>query len=276
VFAVIELRTQQEMEELSRRERVQTTEELLARMSEATGGARSDLENQVIRLNMRVAREVARRYEGRGLAADDLRQVAYLGLVKAVRNYDPEKATDFHSFAVPTIRGELRRWFRDAGWTVRPPRSIQELQSKIAAAQDDLVQSLGRSPRPTEIAAHLEEDVERVIDALSANGCFAPSSLDSPGVVADSGSLGERLGAPEGGYASVEARVALRPLMRELDRRERRILEMRFYQGATQAEIGTEIGVTQMQVSRLLSALFERLRERMGEQPDGRGLSPVA
>ena len=268
--------TQQEMEELTRRERMQTTEELLAEMSQAAGEARSDLENQVIRLNMRVAREVARRYEGRGLAADDLRQVAYLGLVKAVRNYDPEKATDFHSFAVPTIRGELRRWFRDAGWTVRPPRSIQELQGKIASAQDELVQSLGRSPRPTEIAAHLGEDVERVIDALSANGCFAPSSLDSPGVVADSGSLGERLGAPEAGYASVEARVALRPLMRELSRRERRILEMRFYQGATQAEIGAEIGVTQMQVSRLLSSLFERLRDRMGEQPDGRGLSTVA
>ncbi|HYH35382.1 MAG TPA: SigB/SigF/SigG family RNA polymerase sigma factor [Nocardioides sp.] len=228
---------------------------------------RAQLEDEVIRLNMVVAREVARRYEGRGVAADDLRQVAYMGLVKAVRNYDPEKATDFLSFAVPTIRGEVRRWFRDAGWMVRPPRSVQELQARIVGAQDELWQVLGRAPRPTELAAHLDEDLDRVIDALSANGCFTATSLDAPGRSSDdsAAAIGDGMGAAEPGYATVDARVALKPLLENLTPRERLILEMRFFRGATQAEIGNEIGVTQMQVSRLLSGIFDRLRVSLAD-----------
>lgn len=249
---------------LLRSTRVATTARLLRQLSSGDGDTAA-VEDQLIRINMVVAREVARRYHGRGLAADDLEQVAYLGLCKAVRNYDAEKATDFHSYAVPTIRGELRRWFRDAGWMVRPPRSVQELQAKVTATQDALVHSLGRPARSAEIASALGVELAAVQDALAANGCFIPASLDGALETGsdDAGQLADRLGEADPGYARAEARVALRPLMAGLTRRERRMLEMRFVQGATQAEIGAEIGVTQMQVSRLLSALLARLRDQL-------------
>lgn len=249
---------------LSRSTRVDKTARLLAQLASGTDDAAA-IEDELIRINMVVAREVARRYHGRGLSADDLEQVAYVGLCKAVRNFDARKATDFHSYAVPTIRGELRRWFRDAGWVVRPPRSVQELQAKVTAAQDDLVHRLGRPARPDEIATALEVEVGAVHDALAANGCFAPTSLDgSPETDSDeTGHLADRLGEADPDYARAEARVTLRPLMAGLSRRERRMLQMRFVQGATQAEIGAEIGVTQMQVSRLLSELLARMREQM-------------
>ncbi|MGZ8744601.1 MAG: sigma-70 family RNA polymerase sigma factor [Nocardioides sp.] len=248
---------------VSRTQRVAETTSLLSRR--ASGDDADAVEEQVIRLNMVVARDVARRYHGRGLAADDLDQVAYLGLCKAVRNYDPDKATDFHSYAVPTIRGELRRWFRDAGWMVRPPRSVQELQSKVTAVQDQLALTLGRPARPEEVAHVLQVEPAAVHDAMSANGCFTPTSLDAPyeGGTDIGTHLGDRLGEADPAFARAEARVTLAPVLADLSRRERRMLELRYLHGATQAEIGAEIGVTQMQVSRLLSALLERLRERL-------------
>lgn len=251
---------------ISRTRRMAETTRLLA--WRAMSGDALAVEDQVVRLNMVVARDVARRYHGRGLAADDLDQVAYLGLCKAVRNYDPAKATDFHSYVVPTIRGELRRWFRDAGWMVRPPRSVQELQSKVTAAQDDLALTLGRPARPEEVAEALQVESTAVHDALAANGCFTPTSLDAPyeGGTDIGTHLGDRLGGADPAFARAEARVALAPLLADLSRRERRMLELRYFHGATQAEIGAEIGVTQMQVSRLLSALLMRMRERMTVQ----------
>lgn len=256
---------------LNAHERREVTRELLVRMTEEPG-SRAELEDRVIRVNLGVAREVARRYEGRGVPADDLEQVAYLGLVKAVRRFDPTRGTDFLSFAVPTIRGEVRRWFRDAGWVVRPPRSVQELQAAITAAQEELHQSLGRSPGAAEVAAHLGVDPESVRDAIAARGCFAPASLDAPRSEASEGpELHERLACVEPGYPTVEARVTLRPLVGELSPRERRILEMRFVHGATQREIGEEIGVTQMQVSRLLSGIFARLRDGLQGGPGATG-----
>jgi len=183
--------------------------------------------------------------------------------VKAVKGFKADRGADFLSFAVPTIRGEVRRYFRDNGWTVRPPRSIQELQARITAVESELVQELGRSPRPSEIAERLGEDISRVVDALSANGCFAPTSLDADTNDADDAGLGDRLGGADPGYASAEARVVLKPLFAELDERERLILEMRFVRGCTQAEIGEAVGVTQMQVSRLLAGLLSRMRAQM-------------
>jgi RNA polymerase sigma-B factor len=241
------------------------TQKLLAELAEATGPQHRMLENEIITLNVGVAREVAARYRGRGIAAEDLEQVACMGLVKATRGYDPDKATDFLSFAVPTIRGELRRHFRDSGWTVRPPRPVQEMQARITRARGELWQSLGREPKPAEIAEHLGADDKQVQEAMSANGCFAPDSLDTSPEEGDITPL-DRLGAAEAGYARVEARVALRPVLRSLSQRERRILELRFGRGCTQAEIGAEIGVTQMQVSRLLSGLFDRMRAELTGQ----------
>jgi RNA polymerase sigma-B factor len=250
----------------SRVVRRQRTADLLARAQRARGATRRRLEDEVVRLNMGVARDVARRYHARGIPVEDLEQVAYVGLVKAVKGYQPGKAEDFLSYAVPTVRGELRRHFRDLGWTVRPPRSIQELQSKVTEAEGDLYQELGRCPRPSEIAARLDVSRDLVIEALSANGCFAPTSLDSgPGSGPEVVGIGERLGADDPSFDAAEARVALAPLMSDLTERERLMLEMRFFRGCTQAEIGAAIGITQMQVSRLLSALLARLRDRLTE-----------
>ncbi len=240
------------------------TARLLWAIKAADGEERAELEHQVIRLNMGVAGEIARRYHGRGIAGDDLDQVAYLGLVKAVRGFDPEHGSDFLSFAVPTMRGEIRRYFRDHGWTIRPPRSIQEIQAKLTAAEGVLYQSLGRSPRPSELAEHLGVELDLVVDALAANGCFSPVSLDTPPVEGESGP-GDRLGGWDPAFGSAEARVALRPLLAGLTPRERQILEMRFVGGCTQAEIGAAVGVTQMQVSRLLTQILARLRKRLDE-----------
>lgn len=249
---------------LSRTLRMDRTAQLLSQLASGDAHA-ATIQDELIRINMVVAREVAARYRGRGLSADDLEQVAYVALCKAVRSYDARRATDFLSYAVPTIRGELRRWFRDAGWVVRPPRSVQELQARVTAAQDELVHSLGRPATAAEIAAALEVEPADVREALAANGCFTPSSLDRSfeNGADETRPLADRLGEADPGYARVEVRVALKPLISGLTRRERRMLELRFFHGATQAEIGAEIGVTQMQVSRLLSSLLARLRDQL-------------
>src|SRR5690349_10734991 len=138
-----------------------------------------DLTTQLIETNAAVARSMASRYRNRGIDLDDLEQVALLGLTKAAQRFDPAAGHDFLSFAVPTIRGELRRHFRDSGWMVRPPRRVQDLQTRIAGAQEELESQLGRSPRPTEIATHLGEQTSDVVEALAADGCFTPTSLDA-------------------------------------------------------------------------------------------------
>jgi RNA polymerase sigma-B factor len=248
------------LEGLSRRD---ATQLLLDLASTADDDRRRVYQDRVAELNLQVALEVARRYRARGVAVEDLEQVACLGLVKAVRGYDAGHATDFLSYAVPTIRGEVRRYFRDHGWTIRPPRGVQQAQARITAVESELCQRLGRPPRPTEIADHLDLDLDLVVEALAANGCFAPTSLDTPVADTDAG-LGDRLGDEERAFQSAEARVVLQPLLRHLDRREKIMLEMRFFRGSTQSEIGEVLGITQMQVSRLLSALLARLRDELG------------
>lgn len=225
---------------------------------------RGRIEDDLVVLNMPLARDLARRFRGRGIAEDDLEQVAYVGLVKAVHGFDPAQGNPFASYAVPTIRGEIRRHFRDLGWAVRPPRSIQETQQKISGCEAELYQELGRAPRPSEIAAHLGLELEQVIDALGASGCFAPSSLDTPiGGEEGEESVGQRIGDSDPGFDLAEARATLAPLLAKLSRREQLIVEMRFFRGCTQAEIGAEIGVSQMQVSRLLARLVARMRQEL-------------
>lgn len=246
-------------------ERREQTGALLECARLAEGDERDDLLGQVVELNLGVASDVAKRYRGRGIPDEDLEQVAHLALVKAVRAFDPVKANDLLTFAVPTIRGELRRHFRDQGWVVRPPRSIQELQASVTAAEAELCQSLGRQPRAEEVAAELGVDAEQVAEAQSANGCFAPSSLDDTGRDGSDGAILDRLGAEDDGFSNAEARAMLGPLLKDLSEREQRILELRFWRGWTQAEIGADIGVTQMQVSRLLQRTLTRLRSRLAD-----------
>ncbi|MGZ4438339.1 MAG: SigB/SigF/SigG family RNA polymerase sigma factor [Nocardioides sp.] len=246
--------------------------ELTARLLEQIQHAPDDatrhlLRDEVVVLNMGVARSIAHRYKRRGLNLDDLVQVAYVGLVKAVNGFDPSHERDFLSYAVPTVSGEVKRFFRDYGWTVRPPRRIQELQGRISRASTELSQNLGRSPRPSEVAHELGVDVEEVIEALAADGAFTPSSLDVP-VGEDGGStLGELVRDDSSDLSSAEARVMLGPAVRRLGARDRRIVELRFFEGWTQEQIAGEIGVTQMQVSRLLSRILHTLREEIGTGP---------
>lgn len=242
------------------------TQQLLARAADAADDAeRHHLLDEVVVLNMVVATSIATRYRSRGIATEDLEQVAHLALVRAAQGYDPSTGHDFLSYAVPTIRGEVKRHFRDHGWAVRPPRRIQELQARISVAESELCFALGRSPRPTEIATHLDEEVQFVNEALASDGCFTPASLDRPVGPEGDTSLGELIGDHDAGQQAAEARVILAPAVRRLSDRDRRILMLRFFHGWTQQEIAQDIGVTQMQVSRLLSRILSDLRGVLSE-----------
>jgi RNA polymerase sigma-B factor len=252
---------------LSRRQRRERTARALSALAENPGeGRRAELLDYIVRINMGVARTVAGRYFHRGVDEDDLIQVAYMALTRAARDFDPSRHQDFLSYAVPTIRGELKKHFRDQGWMVRPPRRVQEAQARITRAEGALSQELGRPARPTEIAAHLDMDLDDVIEALAADGCFAPSSLDRP--VATDGDTGgvalvDFLGEADPGRPAAEARVVLGPVVRQLKPRDRRIVYMRFFEQKSQQEIADEIGVTQMQVSRLLARILRDLRKEL-------------
>jgi RNA polymerase sigma-B factor len=240
------------------------TARLLDRISE-TGDEmeKKRLRDEVVVLNMGVARAIATRYRDRGIAMEDLMQAAYVGLVKAVQGFDESYDRDFLSYAVPTVTGELKRYFRDFGWTVRPPRRVQELQAQISRVSGELSQTLHRSPRPAEVAESLGIEEDGVIEALAADGCFTPASLDVS--VGESGntSLGELLGEDDTDLARAEARILLAPAVRALAPRDRRILELRFFHGWTQEQIAGDIGVTQMQVSRLLARILADLRSEI-------------
>ncbi|MCW2867733.1 MAG: hypothetical protein JWR20_1921 [Marmoricola sp.] len=228
---------------------------------------RRQLLDSVIVLHLDLAHAEAGRYRNRGVPIDDLRQVAALALTKATRGYDVTTGHDFLSYAVPTIRGELRKHFRDHGWMIRPPRRIQELQARINSAEGELSYRLGRSPQPAEIAGHLGEGTESVIEALASDGCFVPASLDHPAGVDGSTTLGDLLPFDDNDHRASEARLILAPVLSQLGERDRQILAMRFYEGLTQREIAGRIGVTQMQVSRLLTRILGQLRNGVGEVP---------
>jgi RNA polymerase sigma-B factor len=259
---------------VGRAERADRTEDLLRAAAETDDELeRRRLLDEVVVLNMGVANALAARYRSRGIAEEDLKQVAYLALVKAAQGFDCSAGSDFLSYSVPTIRGEIKRHFRDCGWAVRPPRRIQELQSRIAAADTDLSFTLGRSPRPSEIAAYLDESLDDVTEALASDGCFSPTSLDRPVNDEPGTSIGDLMGYVDTGQSAAEARVVLAPVVRRLKERDRRILLLRFFRGWTQAEIAADIGVTLMQVSRLLSRILYDLRQDIGDGIDLRQLS---
>ena len=243
-----------------RLDRARRTDELVAELTTAKGARRRELLDELVRVHMGVAESIAARYRHRGVSEDDLRQVAYLALVRVAKTYDPTSGHDFMSYAVPSIRGEVRRHFRDLGWMVRPPRRVQENQGRIRSVESSLSTTLGRPPTAAELAAELGEPLPEVEEAMAANGCFTPTSLDLTVGEGESSSLGDHLGEAEAGLDAAEARVVLAPVVRSLTRREKLILELRFFRQCTQQEIADEIGVTQMQVSRLLSGLMDRMR----------------
>ncbi|MFI9502862.1 RNA polymerase sigma factor SigF [Nocardia sp. NPDC052566] len=242
---------------------------LFAQLAAAKSGTarhaaiRAELINRCIPL----ADHIARKFSGRGEPFDDLTQVARVGLVHAVDRFDVERGSNFLSFAVPTIMGEVRRYFRDNTWAMRVPRRVKETHLRIGAAIDSLSQSLGRSPTAKEIAAELDVDPDEVTQAVIAGNAYQPTSIDAASVGRDTdASLLDTLGEEESQFDRVEEYVAIRPLLAGLPERERRILTMRFFESMTQTQIATQMGISQMHVSRILSKTLARLREQSSRE----------
>jgi RNA polymerase sigma-B factor len=213
---------------------------------------------------MPLARKLAARY--RGLARepfDDLLQVSSLGLLKALDRFDPDRGTAFSSFAVPTILGELKRYFRDTGWSAHVPRGAQELALKVHEAEQAVGLQLGRSPTATELAEYMEVTVEQVIDGLEAAAAHHAGSLDEPHdeLHGESRRLSDVLGEEDPRFEQIDASLTIASAARTLSEHERRVLELRFHGELTQSEIAKRIGVSQMQVSRILRRAVERMRE---------------
>ncbi|GAA1524882.1 SigB/SigF/SigG family RNA polymerase sigma factor [Kribbella lupini] len=244
------------------------THELLERRAASTDEAeRQQLLEQVVELNLEMAKGIARRFRGRGAEADDLEQVASLGLLKAAHHYRLDADTPFIGFAIPTIRGEVKRYFRDCAWTVRIPRRLQEMQGTIAGKLPELEQQLNREPTPAEIADHLDVEPAEVEQALAARGCFNVLSLDRPAETDADLTLADVVADEDNSIDQLEAVDMLQPVLEDLGPRERRILQLRFIEGWTQSEIGKDIGVSQMQVSRVLRRILDDLRAKLSPLP---------
>ncbi len=225
--------------------------------------------DELIERFLPLARKLARRYASSSEPYDDLVQVASLGLVKAVKRFDPDRGFAFTSFAVPTIVGELKRYFRDSAWALHVDRSAQERARKIADARQELTAGSGRPPRVDELALYLEMSQEEVLDGLQVAEAFDAISLDAPisGEDDDTASRLDILGRPDGDLDRVDQQATIFAAARHLPRREREILFLRFSEDLTQSEIAARLGVSQMQISRLLRRSLERLRELTDDRP---------
>ena len=251
--------------ETSPSQRAREERMLFARVA-ADGDGRA--RDALVERYMPLARSLARRYQRAGDPLDDLLQVASVGLIKAIDRFDPAREIAFSSYAVPTILGEIKRYFRDCTWSVRMPRDLQELALRVDRAVPKLAEDLRRQPSVGEIAGAVGVAEEEVLEALQAGGAYRALSFEAPRG-ADDGSvatLGDSVGVGEHGFDRAEDRATLDHLFRIVTDRERQILRMRFELDMTQAEIGEVIGVSQMQVSRVIRHALERLR-RLAEGP---------
>jgi RNA polymerase sigma-B factor len=210
-----------------------------------------------------LATQLARRYHRGHEPLDDLIQVASVGLLKAIDRFDPARGTAFSSFAVPTIVGELKRYFRDKGWAIRVPRDLQDLALRVDRTTHRLVHTLGRAPTVSELANDLGVTIEEVLEAHEAAAAHRAYSLDRPGSDDDQDGphVIDTLGGEEPGYLQAEHSATLEPMMSALSDREREILRLRFVEDLTQSEIGDRVGLSQMHISRLLRQAVARLRE---------------
>ncbi|HZU40399.1 MAG TPA: SigB/SigF/SigG family RNA polymerase sigma factor [Solirubrobacteraceae bacterium] len=218
---------------------------------------------ELIQRFLPLARKLARRYAGPREPFEDLMQVASLGLVKAVDRFDTSRGTAFSSFAVPTILGELKRYFRDLGWSVHVPRGAQEMALKVEEAQQRLTTKTGRPPSVPDLAQYLEMSIEDVLDALETASAHHSTSLDAPrdDGEEESGTLADAFGEIDERFELVDASVTIAAAAEQLSARERKVLVLRFVEDMTQTQIAEQIGVSQMQVSRILRRALSRLRE---------------
>lgn len=231
--------------------------------------------NEIMASYQALAYSLSARFQRRGEDLDDLNQVAMIGLMKAIDRYDPRRGVELTTFATATILGELKRHLRDRGWSVRLPRRIHDLHLHSQQAIDVLTQELGRSPTMLEVAQRASASVEDVVEALEAGSLRHNASLEAPFAVDDDRQLATRLGDGDHGMAEVDGQLALEPLLSRLPSREQEILRLRFVEGYTQTEIAGRIGVSQMQVSRLLARSLERMRSWAEENEQrGPGIPP--
>lgn len=226
---------------------------------------RQRVRDRVVRLCLPLAEHLAARFRNRGEPDHDLRQVAAIGLIKAVDGFDPGRGIEFSGYAIPTITGELKRHFRDKGWALRVPRRLQELKLDIAKAVGELTQTLQRSPTVADIARHLGRREEDVLEGLDAARAYSAVSLAAPvsGDHSSDTTVADLLGEDDTAMQRVDDRAALRPLIASLPEREQRIIAMRFFDNLTQSQIAEKIGISQMHVSRLLAKSLSQLREGM-------------
>ncbi|MCX4782209.1 SigB/SigF/SigG family RNA polymerase sigma factor [Streptomyces sp. NBC_01264] len=232
----------------------------------------------LIEMNISLVRFAMRPFRGRGDGGDldDLLQVGTIGLIKAIDRFDPAREVEFASLAMPYITGEIKRHFRDTSWAVRVPRRLQEMRIDLAKAKEELTALLDHPPTVADLAAHLSLTEEEVIEGLVAANGHTSGSLDAPGSERADGrteghSLAETMGAEEPALERVEDIQTLAPLLERLGDRERRMLSMRFGEELTQAQIGAALGISQMQVSRLLTRVLAHLRASMLADPEGPG-----
>ncbi|MFF2078543.1 SigB/SigF/SigG family RNA polymerase sigma factor [Kitasatospora sp. NPDC058162] len=236
-------------------------------------GAYSYVRGTIIELNMPLVRFIAARFRHRPEDMDDILQVGTVGLIKAVDGYDPGRGAEFVTYAIPTIAGEIKRFFRDTSWPVHVPRGMQELYLTVARGSDRLEQELGRLPHPEEIAEDLHLTVEEATEGLVAGRVYHPDSLDAlrnQDTDETGSAMLDRLGSCDPGIELADFRTAVRPLLAELPEREQTMLKLRFWDGWTQSQIADRIGVSQMHVSRLLDGTLTRLREQL-ENEDAPG-----
>jgi RNA polymerase sigma-B factor len=214
---------------------------------------------------MPLVRALASRYAGRGEPLEDLVQVGALGLIKAVDRFDVDRGVEFSSYAVPTIVGEIRRHFRDKAWAMHVPRRLKELSVRLSRLLDELTSQLGRSPTVAELAVAAGVEEEDVVDALDSAQAYSTRSLQAAFDDETDDSLSDRLGVEERGYNTVEEGSLVSAGLDALDERERRIVELRFYEEMTQSQIAAELGISQMHVSRLLRRALGLMRGRIEE-----------
>ncbi len=240
---------------------------LFARLNSLEEGTEEHqyVRNTLIELNMALVRFAAKRFHNRADQMEDILQVGTIGLIKAVDRFDPDYGVEFVTFALPTITGEMKRFFRDTSWSVRVPRRLQELRIDMAKASDALACDLDRAPTVAELAERLEITEAEVVEAQVAANAYTASSLDAQATEEDDDGTSwvHRMGQEDPALETVENLAALKPLIAQLPERERAILAMRFGADMTQSAIGAELGLSQMHISRLISRTLKSLRERL-------------
>jgi RNA polymerase sigma-B factor len=223
------------------------------------------LRNKLVEQHLGLAHQLARRFTNRGEPYDDLVQVASMALVKSVDRFDADRGVEFSTFATRTIIGELKRHFRDKGWAIRAPRRIQELYLALGPSIETLTQQLGRPPTVSEIAGLVDASEESVLEAMEAGQRYRTTSIDAPN--REEGTLSSRLGEVDSGFTGTDDRLLLALSLADLPERERTIIRLRFVEGLTQSEIAARVGLSQMHVSRLLTASLAQLRESFVQDP---------